>query len=98
MLLRSSGVFAFATLAIITLLCKQTVGATLHVPSDIPTIQGAIDASANGDIVLIAPGTYYENVNFKGRAITVTSEQGPQVTIIDGRYLAPVVSFTSAER
>jgi len=34
--------------------------------------------------VLVAPGTYVENINFLGKAITVKSKEGPDVTIIDG--------------
>ena len=49
---------------------------TLYVPDDYLTIQEAIDAAVNGDTVLVAPGTYAENIDFKGKAITVTSEQG----------------------
>ena len=56
---------------------------TIRVPLDYPTIQSAINASANGDTVLVAPGTYAENINFSGKAITVTSEGGPEVTLID---------------
>src|SRR5271168_3437186 len=47
--------------------------ATIHVPGDQPSIQAGIDASSNGDVVLVAPGTYNENIDFKGKAITVTS-------------------------
>jgi enterochelin esterase family protein len=46
---------------------------TLHVPSEFSTIQAAIDSSSNGDLILVADGIYYENINFKGRAITVAS-------------------------
>src|ERR1700692_4766100 len=46
---------------------------TIHVPIDQPTIQTAIDAASNGDTVLVADGTYKENADFKGKAITVTS-------------------------
>lgn len=48
------------------------------------TIQSGIDAAANGDIVLVAPGTYNENISFEGKGITVTSSGGATVTIIDG--------------
>ena len=45
----------------------------LNVPSDYATIQSAIDASSNGDVVLVDPGIYYENINFNGKNITVAS-------------------------
>src|SRR5215470_14199937 len=70
---------------------------TIRVPTDQPTIQKAIDAASNGDVVQVAPGTYIENVNFQGKAIRVVSEGGPEVTIIDGNYAGPVVTFASGE-
>src|SRR5438105_6828191 len=70
---------------------------TIHVPADQPTIQAAINAAANGDTVLVAPGTYRENINFMGKAITVTSSGGPSVTTIDGGAAGSVVTFTSNE-
>ena len=71
------------------------MAATIHVPDDHGTIQEAIDASADGDTVIVRPGTYEESIKFNGKAITVQSEQGPEVTIIDsgGR----VVKFQNGE-
>jgi Big-like domain-containing protein/parallel beta helix pectate lyase-like protein len=62
-----------------------------------PTIQSAIDVATDGDTVIVAPGTYVENIDFKGKAITVTSEGGPDVTIIDGGNADSVVKFISGE-
>ncbi|HXG94930.1 MAG TPA: right-handed parallel beta-helix repeat-containing protein [Blastocatellia bacterium] len=68
--------------------------ATKRVPADYPTIQQAINAAVDGDTVVVSPGTYFESINFMGKAITVTSERGPEVTIIDGRNtFGPVVTF-----
>jgi serine protease len=70
---------------------------TLNVPADYPTIQSAINAANNGDTVLVAPGTYVENINFNGKAITVISSGGAATTIIDGNHNGTVVTFNHSE-
>ena len=70
---------------------------TIQVPSNFPTIQSAVNAANDGDTVLVAPGTYVENINFNGKAITVTSSGGPAVTIIDGNHNGTVVTFNHSE-
>src|SRR4051794_8638031 len=71
--------------------------AVVQVPADQPTVQRAIDVVADGGRVVVAPGVYHERLNFHGRAVQVTSAQGPQVTILDGDHLGDVVSFVSGE-
>jgi hypothetical protein len=58
------------------------------------TIQKGIDAARDGDIVLVYPGVYAENVSFKGKAITVRSAE--DAAIIDGLGSFGV-SFFNAE-
>ena len=69
----------------------------IHVPADQPTIQAGINAAINGDTVLVSPGTYFENVSFIGKAITVKSSNGAKLTIIDGSQKGVVVTFSNAE-
>ena len=67
------------------------------VPVEYPTIQGAINAVADGDTVWVAPGTYSENINFNGKSITVRSIGGAKVTVIDGGSNGSVVTFNHDE-
>lgn len=60
-------------------------------------IQDAVNASATGDTVLLAPGLYAgtgnKNINTAGKEITITSEAGWYYTTIDCR-LGDVRAFT----
>jgi len=71
-------------------------------PADFNNIQAAIDDSSDGDTIIVAEGRYFENVNFNGRNITLTSTDpcSPDVvaaTIIDGSQNGSVVTFNSGE-
>lgn len=71
--------------------------ATITVPAMEPTIQAAINAASNGDTVLVSSGTYTENIDFHGKAITVESSQGAAATTIDGGAAGPVARFATNE-
>ena len=87
------------------LLCSGiTFADTINVPGDQPTIQAGIDASVDGDIVLVQPGTYVENINFAGKAVILgslfyTTQDISYIsqTIIDGNQDGSVVTFESEE-
>ncbi len=44
------------------------------------SIQAAIDAAVDGDEIVVFPGTYFETINFLGKAITLRSSDGAGVT------------------
>jgi predicted outer membrane repeat protein len=56
---------------------------------DFTTIQAAIDASVTGDEVQVSAGTYFENLDFLGKTLTVRSLAGPDHTILDGSLGPP---------
>lgn len=73
---------------------------------DFTTIQAAINAAMDGYTILVDPDTYYENIDFMGKDITVRSDVdhdpdtydiAPSSTIIDGTQSGSVVTFESGE-
>jgi parallel beta-helix repeat protein/predicted outer membrane repeat protein len=82
--MRSILFIVFALLAHSVLAQARTWQVTVDGSGDAPTVQAGIDSAGNGDIVLVGPGTYYENINLRGKALELRSSSGPQVTILDG--------------
>jgi len=69
---------------------------------DFTSIQDAIDATVDGDVIVVHPGTYCENIHFGGKNITLRSvdpedEEIVASTVIDGSQKASVVTFAGTE-
>ena len=71
----------------------------IRVPEDQPSIQAAINAAQNGDVILVSPGTYNESLTLN-KAITLTSlyfttgdEAYIASTILDGSGGSSVVDI-----
>ena len=81
----------FSIVLLLILIPLSVFAATINVPGDQPTIQAGIDASSNGDTVLLADGTYMGvgnyNINFNGKSVAVKSANGPNNCIVDCQHL-----------
>ena len=64
----------------------------VHPDSTLNAIQVGLDSCANNDTVLVAPGTYFENIVWPNtQGIDLISEYGRDTTIIDGSNIAKVI-------
>lgn len=98
---------AILVTAVLTLYSMAAVawGATLNVGSGqtYSTIQSAIVAASNGDVVVVHPGTYAEETNFLGKAITVRSTDPGNPLVVSSTIIHTInspkiaVAFTSGE-
>ena len=76
----------------------------INVPADQPTIQEGINVAVDGDTVLVQPNTYFENINYNGKNISVaslflTTQDTSYIsqTVIDGNQSGCVVTFENGE-
>ncbi len=84
-------------LTAVLLISSASAQTTIHVPSDVSTIQGAIQSASNGDTILVASGTYRENIDFLGKSIVVEGTSSATTILQGGSAPGAVVKFTSGE-
>ena len=80
-------VTAILLVAVFLLQASAALAFTYYVPDNYATIQAALDAVVNGDVIIVRDNTYTgwynKNLNFGGKEITLRSENGPANCIID---------------
>ena len=98
--------FGFLVILLVLSVCVSNLSArTWYIKpdgtGDAPNIQAGIDSAATADTVILASGTYTgignRNIDFEGKAITVTSDHGAEETIIDCETLGRGFIFQNGE-
>jgi hypothetical protein len=89
-------------LAAFAALCAPAAARVISVPDSAGTIQAGIDMASRGDTVLVAPGTYLENISWSGKSITLASHYLPSgdtmyidSTVIDANHASTGITCTS---
>jgi hypothetical protein len=97
-------ILAVLFLAPLSLLIAATLRVALDGSQPYSNIQSAIEASDDGDTVLVYPGRYYENIDFTGKSITVCSLEATtndstyiSGTVIDGSQSGSCVAMRTSE-
>jgi hypothetical protein len=92
-------------LALMLVLCKLAIADTLTVKQDgtgqYTQIQQALDAALNNDVVLVYPGTYFENIvmptgnlELCGTYVLSGNRADIYATVVDGNHNGSCVQFT----
>jgi len=94
--MRSVGLLVIAMLFLCGSVYAERTVWYVHPDSALNTIQAGLDSCAVNDIVLVGPGTYYENIDWPNtQGIHLVSELGPDVTIVDGNSAGSVITCTT---
>ena len=98
-------ILALLTMALLGMVHAATLSVALDGSQAYTSIQTAIEATNNGDTVLVYPGRYFENIDYIGKSIAVCSLEATtndttfiSSTIIDGNQNGSCVAFRNAEQ
>jgi hypothetical protein len=88
--MKTPAIAVFAVLA-----CASSARSTTIPVAAGESIQAAINAAVDGDVVDVAAGTFDENIDFAGKAVHVVGAD--TASVIRGTGAGPVVTFAGAE-
>jgi len=81
------------TIFVLCLIFIVQLSAIINIPADHPTIQQGLDAAVTNDTILVASGTYYENINWPGVNGIKLIGSGEDDCNIDGNASGSVITF-----
>ncbi|MBI5117115.1 right-handed parallel beta-helix repeat-containing protein [Candidatus Poribacteria bacterium] len=77
----------FVIVLVVLVAPGMAAASVYYVPDNYATMQAAIDAGVSGDTIIVRDGIYKgagnKDIDFKGKALTLRSENGPAGCIID---------------
>ena len=74
--------------------CDGAAEEATTVPDDHATIEEAVDAAVDGDLICIAPGTYLENVFVHNKALRIEGSGEPEDVVISPYLLGPAFRWS----
>ncbi len=97
-------IFILSVILVFLVITRQGQGNIIYIPTSYSTIQAGINASANGDTLIVDPGTYFEHIDLNGMNIVLGSwfittgdTSFISSTIIDGSSTGRVMTISQGE-
>ncbi len=84
--------------ALVLGMASLSFAATLEVPGDYATIQSAVDAAVDGDIVNVASGTYAEQVLIVGKAIELRGDESGTTTLDGSSFSGSILQVSNVNK